>query len=108
MAITLNVLGTEYEYKESDEKQDNRMESSDGYCDPYAKHICVNNDWNENHSSSTRNIAEHISKVKRHEIVHAFLHESGLRRYYEDELLVDWIAIQFPKMLAAFQKVDSI
>jgi len=108
MSITINILGTDYDFTETSEKRDNRLETCDGYHDGYAKLIRVNNDWNENHSTAIRNFAEYINKIKRHEIIHAFLHESGLKTYRDDELLVDWIAVQFPKMLSAFQKVDCI
>ena len=105
---TINILGTDYDYAETNEKHDSRLEDTDGYHDGYAKMIRINNDFNENHSSAIRNFPEYINKVKRHEIIHAFLHESGLRKYCDDELLVEWLAIQFPKMLSAFQKVDCV
>ena len=108
MSTTINILGTDYGFTESKEELDSRLESCDGYHDGYAKIICVNNDYNENHSSAIRNFPEFRKKIKRHEIIHAFLHESGLMKYNDDELLVEWLAIQFPKMLSAFQKVDCV
>ena len=104
----INILGTDYSFIESNEEQDRRLEDNNGYHDGYAKIICVNNDYNENHSDAIRNFTEYKNKVKRHEIIHAFLHESGLRKWSDDELLVEWLAIQFPKMLSAFQKVDCV
>ena len=35
-------------------------------------------------------------EVMRHEIVHAFLFESGLDEYFENEQLVNWIANSVP------------
>ena len=35
-------------------------------------------------------------EVMRHEIVHAFLFESGLDKYFENEQLVNWIANSVP------------
>lgn len=39
-----------------------------------------------------------------------FLYESGLdtETFANDEEVVDWIAIQFPKMLKAFQELDCL
>lgn len=41
----------------------------------------------------------------RHEVIHAFLCESGMRQWAEDEQLVDWMAAQFPKIQKVFQKL---
>ena len=58
---------------------------------------------------------ELMRKQLRHEIIHAFLAESGLQSNYEhykqfghEETIVDWVAIQFPKMIKAFQSVNAI
>ena len=52
----------------------------------------------------------------RHEVVHAFLEESGLSdcslrpemAWARNEEMVDWIAIQFPKMLEAFKWLEVL
>ena len=56
-----------------------------------------------------------MKKQLRHEIVHAFLSESGLQsnlehnqRFGHEETMVDWIAIQFPKMLEVFKELDIL
>lgn len=54
--------------------------------------------------------------ILRHEIVHAFLHESGLAdsslqytgAWAKNEEMVDWIAAQFPKMQRAFMDADCL
>lgn len=51
-----------------------------------------------------------------HEITHAFLDESGLQHcssvpmgaWARHEEMVDWIAIQFPKIMKAFQEVGAL
>lgn len=48
-------------------------------------------------------------KVIRHELVHAFILESGLCEcctWAENEELVDWIARQFPKMNKVFSELN--
>lgn len=55
-----------------------------------------------------------IDKVLRHEIIHAFLFESGLQENYHnekwghDEIMIDWFAIQFPKIQKAFYEADCL
>lgn len=56
-----------------------------------------------------------MKKQLRHEIIHAFMAESGLQANFEhyrqfghDETTVDWFAIQFPKMLEAFKQVGAL
>ena len=49
-------------------------------------------------------------------LIHAFLNESGLRynsfapetAWARNEEMVDWIAIQFPKLMKAFRDADAI
>lgn len=43
-------------------------------------------------------------------IIHAFLHESGLDvcSWAHNEEMVDWLAIQFPKLYEAFLQADCI
>jgi hypothetical protein len=56
-----------------------------------------------------------IKATLRHEIIHAFLHESGLSGssvtdvpWAVNEEMVDWFAIQFPKMIKVFEQLDCI
>ena len=41
-------------------------------------------------------------EVMRHEIIHAFFSEAGLDDYSDNEQLVNWLAIQIPKMNDVF------
>jgi hypothetical protein len=58
-------------------------------------------------------IARRERETIRHEIVHAFLNESGLgwnalpneRAWAKNEEMVDWIAIQFPKIAKVFREL---
>lgn len=52
-----------------------------------------------------------LEKNKRHEIIHAFLFESGLAEnseWAQNEEMVDFFAIQFPKLMEAFKNADAI
>ena len=62
-----------------------------------------------------QNLDSYKKKVLRHEIVHAFLYESGLwnnsgdiRSWGQSEEIADWIAIQSPKIFRAFKDVDAL
>ena len=107
---TVNILGTKYEIEKADENTDNeRLSGCNGYCDYYSKDIVIVN-WKRN-PQSFGDIEAFNRRTLRHEIVHAFLAESGLRRNCSwacEEEMVDWIAIQFPKMFKAFKEAGAL
>jgi hypothetical protein len=56
-----------------------------------------------------------MKKQLRHEIIHAFLYESGLgpnfehyKQFGHEETIVDWFAIQYPKIEEAFKSVGAL
>ena len=60
---------------------------------------------------SKRDLAAYQRKVIRHEIIHAFLYESGLAEnslsasaWGKNEEMVDWMAVQSPKIFRAFRE----
>lgn len=109
--MTINVLGTEYtiEYKNSSE--DALMFEIDGYCDKTSKRIVVST---KDDGCNLDIFAEYQKKVLRHEIVHAFMFESGLAENWEhknigqEETVVDWFAIQGLKIYNAWKQADCI
>ena len=56
----------------------------------------------------------YTKEVARHEVIHAFLYESGLSSSWEhdpfghDETFVDWVAIQMPKIIKACRKLGCM
>lgn len=53
--------------------------------------------------------------IMRHEIIHAFLDESGLQMssfasgaWAENEEMADWFALQLPKMVKVFREVGCL
>ena len=61
--------------------------------------------------NSKANLQVQINKVKRHEIIHAFLFESGLAEnsyWAQNEEMVDFFAIQAPKLFKAFKAADAL
>lgn len=106
--MTVEVLGTKYEIIESDKVQDYILENNDGYCDFSTKKIVI--DTFKNTSDSMEDLEKYRKQVIRHELVHAFLFESGLdaSSWGKNEEIVAWIAIQSLKLFEAFMKVDAI
>ncbi len=83
----------------------------DGYCDYTSKHIVIRSD----NKNDVKNFEWLQKKQLRHEIVHAFLAESGLQANFEhacewghEETMVDWIAIMFQKLYEAFCAANAL
>lgn len=104
----VNVLGTDYSIIQSNKVDDMCLENCSGYCDKSVKKIVI--DTFQEAPNSLENLDEYKKEVIRHELIHAFLFESGLgdNSWAKNEEIVDWIACQFPKILEAFRKADSI
>jgi len=112
------ILGTKYniEYKTDEEvAKEMLVEAGEcgGYCNPYNNSIVISvlNKCADG-TEAKKNL---IKRNLRHEIIHAFLHESGLHENSEavnawatSEEIVDWIALQFPKILKAFNTAGAI
>jgi len=101
--MKIKILGTEYDLIMVDKNHDccaKRQRS--GEVD-YQKKDIVIVDLDEDDKSVKEWC---IKKVKRHEITHSFLYESGLEEYAYDEKLVEWLALQFPKILKVFEKLE--
>ena len=107
--MQVDVLGTVYTVTESNKVDDPALEQCDGYCDDTVK-MCVIDAMNCTDSIAKKNMQQYKQKVLRHELIHAFLSESGLSEnsWAGNEEIVDWIAAQFPKLQAAFEQVNAI
>lgn len=105
--MKVNILGTEYNLIESNETQDENLKGKDGYCDTSTKE-CVVDEMAETGIGMKKNMPMYKNAVKRHELIHAFLYESGLdeESWASNEEMVDWFAIQFPKMLKVFEEAN--
>ncbi len=112
--FTLDVLGTTYAvYMDVSMRDDEYLKECDGYCDKTAKRIVVSGPDGDNQLADW---AVYEKTNLRHEIIHAFLFESGLdgNSYWHNgrddhpEQMVQWMALQFPKMLKAFQLARAL
>lgn len=108
--MTLNILGTEYTIEEKSLEEDSVLNDADGYTDWTTKKIVVRREL----EGTLENMDVYVKKVKRHEIVHAFMEESGLAEcscngaWARNEEVVDWIARQGPKIYKAWQEADCL
>lgn len=108
----INILGTEYTLTVCSESEEPRLSGCDGFCDETTKELFAEN-YRE-HSDAPdckKDLSIQTRKVKRHEIIHAFLFESGLAensQWAQNEEMVDFFAIQFPKLLKVFQEAEAL
>lgn len=109
--MIVNILGTEWSINEMTEEQDSYLARCDGYADKTSKKIVIKA---KDDSNELEDFGVYQKKVMRHEIIHAFLYESGLQENYKkeewghDETMVDWFAIQFPKILEVYKCVGCV
>ena len=119
-ARKISVLGTDYTIRFVEHGQDEYMDKMDlgGYCDGNKHEIVVLllktcEGW-KNEPKET--IDDEQRKTLRHELVHAFLNESGLqwnanpteKAWAKNEEMVDWFAIQSPKIYKIFRELGVL
>ena len=122
--MKIDILGTEYEvYKVDPYEKLHGQESLDekclgGYCDHdlkeiYVADMCKCKGWENERKLK---IKERERGILRHEIVHAFLNESGLAwdsttptdAWAKNEEMVDWFAIQGEKIYKCWVNAEKI
>ena len=118
--IKIDILGTEYRIETHKVSEDSFMEEKGlaGYCEEENKLIVVADMSEEKYFVGMDEKAQETYRKKtlRHEIIHAFLNESGLSdssnqfhgAWAKNEEMVDWLAIQAPKIYKTFQKLNII
>lgn len=108
----INILGTEYTIDILPRSKDKGLADSDGYCDDSVKRLAVADFVADGEKSDSKRDLEAVKKkVLRHEIIHAFLCESGLAEnsdWAQNEELVDWITIQGPKIYKTWQEAGAL
>jgi hypothetical protein len=109
--MKIDVLGTKWSVTICSEKDDERLHDCDGYSDWTTKKIAVEKEV----VGTLEDMDVYVKKVLRHEIVHAFLLESGLHEcsgetdaWASNEAMVDWFARQGPKIYAAWKEAGAV
>lgn len=111
IALTISILGTTYTIQELSISEDISLKDCDGYCDKTDKRIVI---AKKEADCDLGDFEQHRKKTMRHEIVHAYFNESGLAENFENkcygipETLVDWFAIQSPKIYKTFAELDIL
>lgn len=106
----ISVLATDYTVHFIPEGEETRLKDCDGFCDETTKEIVVEN-YKRGEMGSKGNLELQEQKNLRHEIIHAFLFESGLAEnseWAQNEEMVDWIAKQGPKLIKAWQEAGAL
>lgn len=114
-----HVLGTEWTCIRETLEEEPSYKDCDGWCDPSVKeiHVRVYTDEEKKTDDFAYANREEIDKrVIVHEVIHAYFFESGLWRnslsvegpWAMNEECVDWLAIQFPKIVESCSELDAI
>lgn len=109
--MTVNILGTPYTIEIKSVSEDGFLKDCDGYCDKTTHKIVIGSKEND---CDLGDFEVYQRKVLRHEIIHAFHFESGLQENLEckpygfPETLVDWFAIQSPKIFKVFEELNIL
>lgn len=116
----VNILGQTYtvEIKKYNQDIEFKEKELSGYCSVFDKRIVVCDmgtypGYDQSHPEINKNST---NETLRHEIVHAFLYESGLdscshtlnNNWGLDEEIVDWFAIQSPKIYKVFEQLNIL
>lgn len=109
-----DILGTEWTIEFRDKEDDPCLTKNDGYADDSTKLIVVDK-MMQIDLDSKKDLYSYKQQVLRHEIIHAFLSESGIssnshksESWATDEEIIDWFAIQSPKIVKAFKEAGCI
>jgi len=107
----ISILGVVYTIKEQSEAENELLKGCDGYCDWTTKEIVVEREM----CGTLNDMDVYVRKVMRHEIVHAFLLESGLNEcasntdnWAMNEEMVDWIARQGQRIHNAWEMAGAL
>jgi len=118
--LKIDILGTEYTVEKRAYKDDPMFERHgfSGYCTDIDKLIVIGDmltfpDWED----EMKETAERLERtITRHEVIHAFLSESGLdsssmvcpSAWAKNEEMIDWFALQSPKILKVYKALGCL
>ena len=112
----LTILGVTWKVLRLAQSEDPILQEVDGYCDWTVRKIVVC--WSDPADGDTNCVADieaYRKKVLRHEIVHAFLKESGLtenslesKAWAQNEEMVDWFAVMGERIHEAWKTAGAI
>ena len=111
MTNKIKILGRGYVFKFLPEDiEDDVLKDFDGYCDETIGKIVVKK-YTRSSPCEKQDLVKQELKNARHEIIHAFLVESGFAEnscWATNEEMVDWFARQWPKINKAISVANDI
>lgn len=117
---TVNILGTEYVIETRKISEDKMLKDNRycGYCcDDEPLIVIADTNEKKYFGNCTEKEKKFLTnKTLRHEITHAFFNESGLqsssntydKAWVRNEEMIDWFAIQSPKIFKVFEELDIL
>ncbi len=99
----VDILGTQYTIIKDSVANDPKLINANAYVELISKKIVYEEACPT--LETLEKLDERNKKIVRHEIIHAFFQESGLRKYTDDEVLVEWLALQFGKIEKVFNEL---
>lgn len=101
--MQINILGSQWRVVSRNEKEDERLKGSSGLTDSSCRTIVLTDASPSEYTIA--NPCSDLQRTLRHDIIHAFMFESGLwcnsistENWSMNEEMVDWFAIQLPKI----------
>lgn len=108
---SVNILGEKYSISTKTKQEEPRLKDNDAFCD-WTEHAIV---LDADIDGDLGNLDAYKKKVLRHEIIHAFMLESGLNEcsidvnaWAANEEMIDWFAFQGPRILNAWKEADAL
>ena len=113
----VSILGTIYKVEFRTEQEDPILSDCFGYVTDEFNMIVIDNlrldpKWKD---ETDLYINSRIKKTLRHEVIHAFLKESGLDHsansvdnWAKNEEMVDWLALQSPKIFKVYKELKCL
>ena len=115
IAESVTIMGVLWKIVLRKKREDAYLASVGGYCDNTIKTIVIRKYHETSKPHEVADLRELERSVLRHEIVHAFMFESGLsndsseaKHWAKNEETVDWIAQQHEKIHAALVESGAI
>ena len=107
------ILGSPWKIVFRTVKEDDKLRNIDGYADFTTRTIVV--EKIEPDPNSVEDIDYYTRTIIRHEIVHAFMFESGrasnstsVDAWAVNEEMIDWISLQGVKLYKAWEEAEAV
>ena len=114
---SVNILGAKYKIRYAKSTEDREYLSEynwSGCCKELSKEILIGT--KEFLNMDNDDVYEkYVKEITRHEVLHAFLNESGLssssfkpQAWAKNEEMIDWFAIQSPKIFKVYEELGVL